>query len=280
MSQSTNGFEGEPRASPPRPSRLVRTAISVALLLHFSALAIAVLGMGTMLSSPVQFCAAIYPHFSPYLAALKLDNRYHFYAPNVTGETTLWAKVVTETGTDLWLEWPVHRGGAWCEANLREKTGPFIAITFVPAADESEQLVLAPLARTVLASYARKLTTEPAAQQHAKSAVSYIAFFAVSTIAMSPAQARAGMEYDDPRLQRASFVGRFSPSGRPLSTEVRSVSVGDLCALTIESLKAGGHTGPLTETPRTVQLLLKEKPELLNHSIADVRKELARRWES
>ena len=259
------------------PRRRVRRVLSVAIVAHFVAIAVAV----TSYSSP-NFPAPVLAvrastMFQPYLQLTFLNNAYRFFAPNPGTPIIFWFRVQYQDGRVHWRELPGRAQPLWRapyqrRLNLSVQLGQQLAFV----SDEKDRKMLAPLGKVLLESAVRHVA-RTAAEQPVASGVATVGVYSVFHTIVTPAEVRDGWTPTDLRTYRPVFVGAYTPTGERIDEfqptvvdqSIAYVAAG-IVAVDVRPSMAHGRDAATTIAslglPDPITLFLLRHPELLDSS--------------
>lgn len=271
-----------------KPFFLIRWLVSLAIVVYFAAVLATVTGITTGRFAAPPICAEAATLVRPGMQALNLDNAHRYYVPNPGAESVLWVRVTPESGLVRWLELPSKSTSSSGLAHTRNLLVPSSVGQRDTRKQAPGEAPLTPTALVLLSSVARFV-----AQQEVRGGpsghpdrITQMQFYLIDHDLITPRQIRAGLDFADLRLQRATYLGTYNSSGEKLgvSTPV-NVTMVELAARMVEQEIAPAlrtaDTRELQQTvlsnlgvPRPVAQLLERRPLLVNGTGDDLREQV------
>lgn len=246
-------------ALPPRGRKVI---LSIAFVLHFAAIATAVVVIPPRDGQAPWLAQQIWMRLArPYLLFANLNNGYHFYAPDPGPTALLWFRVQYADGASRWVRLPDHdacdnhierrRWGALATAvsqtaptraesfeelfNLRMKRED-IPLGPIPAASQYREPTLQ--AKMLLEDFARYVARHTAHPLGEDSPVVSIKVYRAEFYNPPAEHFHAGRDPYDPTLYLAFYQGEFTPDGKltPASMTLTYNPRGELTARTQDPL--------------------------------------------
>ena len=191
----------------------IRRAASFAILLHFLAIATAVISVRSGRFDAPWLTVGLSVPFRPYLRFLFLESPYRFFAPNPGPTLKFYLRIERRHEDPCWVEFPrrsdmsgpipYHRALELVERNLQ-------------GISPSNQMTMTEQGRICLSSFVRHVARISGGNESdaTPASVSQIEAYAVEHSFLSPDQIRSGMKTTDLRLYRCYALGRFNSDGR------------------------------------------------------------------
>ena len=187
------------------------TLVSLGIIGHFAAIAIAVTSLTTG-TFPAPMLAISAGHVvRPYLNLTHLANPYRFFAPNPSAVSLLWFRVHHTDGTVSWTEWPDPAAGWRGMAYQRRLSVPFqLGAQLGPSPRDPGLVLIGPAGREYVAALARYIARTAGGGVPSDE----VRVYHVTHRLLMPYEIQMGWEPTDLRLyQPIVFLGSYDPRG-------------------------------------------------------------------
>lgn len=259
-----------------QPDAKTRWIITVLVIAHFFALAIAVTSYSTSNFPAPVLAVMVSERLQPYLQATFLNNAYRFFAPNPGTPTVMWFRIQHEDHTICWAEIPGDAKSSLLRASYQKRLNLSLLLSQHLAPDpQLGKLRFSPLGEICLSSVIRHLAYQIGGSKPVKSIGVYLVQHAIIT----PQQVRDGWKTNDLRLYQAVFAGAYSAAGertdehkpgikeQPMSQVVAGILWADVFPLMKNQKMDSSVALEQLRLPLPVQQFLTTHEELLDPSI-------------
>jgi hypothetical protein len=191
------------------------TLVSLGIIGHFAAIAIAVTSLTTG-TFPAPMLAISAGHVvRPYLNLTHLANPYRFFAPNPSAVSLLWFRVHRADGTLHWTEWPDPAARWRGMAYQRRLSVPFqLGAQLAPSLRDPGLVLIGAGGREYVAALARYV----ARTAGGGAPPDEVRVYHVTHRLLMPYEIQMGWEPTDLRLyQPIVFLGSYDPRGEPIA---------------------------------------------------------------